>query len=196
MVVGPGLLTILVAGTASAFMAWSIGAGSSGSTPFAPAVGANAITTLRAAFLVGILGFAGAVLQGANVTEAVGRELVIGTTLSTPVTVAVLAGIVGAVVANIEFVLLGPPGESASVAGAVAASVDWPPTAMVAATTALLAGGIAGTLFRRASVDPTAANREFLLALGGLVAFSAGGTQVGLALGPLLPLLDPYELPL
>jgi PiT family inorganic phosphate transporter len=278
MVAGSGLLTVLVAGVASAFMAWSIGAGSSGSTPFAPAVGANAITTLRAGFLVGILGFAGAVLQGANVTEAVGRELIVGVTLSpvaatlallvagglvavgvftgypiataftvtgavvgtglalggapawgkylqigtlwvlvpvvggasayalgrllrsrslsTPVTVSVLGAVVGAIVANIEFALLGPPGESASIAGVVATAVGWSATAGVVLATVALAGAAAGVLFRRASTDPTAANREFLLALGALVAFSAGGTQVGLALGPLLPLLDPYELPL
>ncbi len=30
--------------------------------------------------------------------------------------------------------------------------------------------------------------RHFLLILGGLVAFSAGGSQVGLAIGPLIPL--------
>ncbi|NIS35856.1 MAG: inorganic phosphate transporter, partial [Actinobacteria bacterium] len=37
-----------------------------------------------------------------------------------------------------------------------------------------------------------------LLVLGGLVAFSAGGSQVGLAIGPLLPLLGdlPIEVPL
>jgi len=278
MAAGSSLATVLVAAGASAFMAWSIGAGSSGSTPFAPAVGANAITTLRAALLVGVLGFAGAVLQGANVTEAVGRELILGTTLSpaaatlallvagglvavgvftgypiataftvtgavvgtglalggdpawgkylqigtlwvlvpvvggaaayalgrllqdgplpTAATVSLLGGLVGAIVGNIEFVLLGPPGESASVARAVAAAVGWPAPAAVAGTTVVLAGATAAALFWRASTDPTAANREFLLALGALVAFSAGGTQVGLALGPLLPLLDPYELPL
>jgi PiT family inorganic phosphate transporter len=32
--------------------------------------------------------------------------------------------------------------------------------------------------------------------LGGLVAFSAGGSQVGLAIGPLLPLVDPFDVPL
>jgi PiT family inorganic phosphate transporter len=66
----------------------------------------------------------------------------------------------------------------------------------VAGTTvalALLAGVV---LFWRSATDTTVAIREFLLAMGALVAFSAGGTQVGLALGPLLPLLDPYELPL
>ncbi|MFB6071153.1 MAG: anion permease [Halanaeroarchaeum sp.] len=278
MVAGTGLAMVLVAGAASAFMAWSIGAGSSGSTPFAPAVGANAITTLRAGLLVGILGFAGAVLQGANVTEAVGRELIVGATLSpvaatlalviagalvavgvftgypiataftvtgavvgtglalggqpamdkyvqigtlwvlvpivggatsyalgrllrsdgisTAVTVALLGGVVGAIVANVELALLGPPGRSASIARSVAATVAEPSPASLALATLAIAGVVAGALYRPAARDPTAANREFLLALGALVAFSAGGTQVGLALGPLLPLLDPYDLPL
>jgi PiT family inorganic phosphate transporter len=278
MVVGSGVATLIVAGIASAFMAWSIGAGSSGSTPFAPAVGANAITTLRAGFLVGILGFSGAVLQGANVTEAVGRELVVGVTLSplsatlalliagglvaigvfagypiataftvtgavvgtglalgggpawgkyaqigtlwvlvpivggasayalgrllrddrlpTSATVPLLGAGVGAIVANIEFALLGPSGESASLGQAVAAATPVSTATGVAGTTvalALLAGVV---LFWRSATDTTVAIREFLLAMGALVAFSAGGTQVGLALGPLLPLLDPYELPL
>ncbi|WP_175424268.1 inorganic phosphate transporter, partial [Haladaptatus sp. W1] len=77
-----GLLTVIIAGVASLFMAWAIGAGSSGSTPFAPAVGANALSVMRAGFLVGILGFLGAALQGANVSQAVGRELIHGVQLS------------------------------------------------------------------------------------------------------------------
>jgi PiT family inorganic phosphate transporter len=278
MVVGPGIATLVVAGIASAFMAWSIGAGSSGSTPFAPAVGANAITTLRAGFLVGILGFAGAVLQGANVTEAVGRELVVGVTLSplsatlalliagglvafgvftgypiataftvtgavvgtglalggapawakyvqigtlwvlVPIvggatayalgrllrddrlpawaTVPLLGAGVGAIVANIEFALLGPSGESASIARAVAVATPGPEVVGVVGTTLCLAFVAGGFLLWRVATDTTVALREFLLAMGALVAFSAGGTQVGLAIGPLLPLLDPYELPL
>jgi len=76
----PGTILLFVtAAVASLFMAWVIGAGSSGATPFAPAVGANAIPTMRAAFLVGILGFVGAVTQG-SVSEAVGTGLVRGST--------------------------------------------------------------------------------------------------------------------
>ncbi|MDX1745285.1 MAG: inorganic phosphate transporter, partial [Halobacteriales archaeon] len=41
---------VAVSGLSSLFMAWTIGAGSSGSTPFAPAVGANAISVMRAGF--------------------------------------------------------------------------------------------------------------------------------------------------
>jgi len=275
--VGP-IATFLIAGFASLFMAWAIGAGSSGSTPFAPAVGANAISVMRAGFVVGLLGLAGAVLQGANVTEAVGRELVLGVTLSptaavvglitaailvavgvfagypiataftvtgavvgvglamggTPAwpkyqeiatlwvltpflgggtayvtartlrnesvperfAVPALAGIVGAILANVEFVLLGPPGEAAAVAGVATTGIGGPTLAVRAGVTLVAALLAATLLYWDSTDDPAAGQRHFLLALGGLVAFSAGGSQVGLALGPLLPLLDPYDLPL
>ena len=261
------LATFVVAGGASLFMAWAIGAGSSGSTPFAPAVGANAISVMRAGFFVGILGLAGATLQGANVTEAVGRELVVGTTLSpaasivaltiaavlvavgvftgypiataftvtgavvgtglalgggpawpkyyeiltvwtlTPfvgsgvaygtakllrneavteaVAIPALAGVVGAILANVEFVLLGPPDEAATVAATVGGG-----RLGRAAVTLAFAVVVAAALAADMRADEAAGQRHFLLALGGLVAFSAGGSQVGLALGPLLPLVE------
>ena len=259
--------TFLAAGGASLFMAWAIGAGSSGSTPFAPAVGANAISVMRAGFLVGILGLLGATLQGANVTEAVGRDLIVGTTLSpvaaivalsiaaglvavgvfagypiataftvtgavvgaglamggdpawakyyeilavwtltpfvgggiaygtakllrhesVPETVAtpVLAGLVGAILANVEFVLLGPPDVAQSVAEVASSGI--PGRLAVTAVLAVAVGVLMAADMRN---DIAAGQRHFLLALGGLVAFSAGGSQVGLALGPLLPLFD------
>lgn len=276
------IATLVVAAVASLFMAWAIGAGSSGSTPFAPAVGANAISVMRAGFLVGLLGFAGAVLQGANVSEAVGRELIVGVTLSaeaatvglltaaalvaigvflgypiataftvtgaivgvglalggdpawakyqeitalwvlTPFvgggiayatarllrsegmpeiyTVPVLAGIVGLMLANIEFALLGPPDVGMSISVAAAAATDAPTVAGsdpvrsgVTLAVALACALAVGQDMRR---DQERAQRRFLLVLGGLVAFSAGGSQVGLAIGPLLPLFDPFDLPL
>ncbi|WP_336001327.1 inorganic phosphate transporter [Halorientalis halophila] len=279
MVAAGTIATFLVAGGASLFMAWAIGAGSSGSTPFAPAVGANAISVMRAGFFVGLLGLAGAVLQGANVTEAVGRELVLNATISpmaavvalltaailvaigvfagypiataftvtgavvgvglalggdpawpkyqeiaimwvaTPfvgggiaygvartlrnervpesVAVPLLAGVVGAVLAITEFVVLGPPGEAASLASVGAANFPGLPSAAVYVAVALAAAAVVTlALWLDVREDPEAGQRHFLLALGGLVAFSAGGSQVGLALGPLLPLLDPFEVPL
>ncbi len=277
MVATSALATLVVAGLASLFMAWAIGAGSSGSTPFAPAVGANAISILRAGFLVGILGLLGAVLQGANVTEAVGRELIVGVSLTptaavvglltaailvaigvftgypiataftvtgavigvglaiggapawgkyqqiatlwilTPfvgggiayatarllrhegtrerVIVPILAGLVGLVLANVKFVLLGPEGGQASVAEtAVDAIGGGLPVRLgvslaIAAVLALL---VAWDVRR----DLAGGQQRFLLFLGGLVAFSAGGSQVGLALGPLVPLLSDFQIPI
>jgi len=271
------VVTLVIASLASLFMAWAIGAGSSGSTPFAPAVGANAISIMRAGFLVGILGFLGAVLQGANVTEAVGEDLIIGAQLSataatialiiaaslvaigiftgypiataftvtgavvgvglamggdpawgkyqqilalwvaTPfigggiayvtarllradgipirITVPFLGGIVGLILASVQFVFFAPGDGQASLAQAAA---RWLGGGLFtyAAVSLLVAIFVSGILYRETIINPATAQRRFLLALGGLVAFSAGGSQVGLALGPLLPLLGGFEIPL
>lgn len=290
-----GMLGVAV--VASGFMAWSIGAGSSGSTPFAPAVGANAISVMRAGFVVGILGLLGATLQGANVTETVGRELVRGVTLSPaaaviglgtaaglvaigvfrgyPIATAftvtgavvgaglamggapawgtyaeiatlwllipfvggsvayatarllrsdqveettavpLLAGVVGLILANVEFVLLGPPGEGTSIASATAGPIVIPiadatrgispllpilslRTVVAALVSLAVAVAVSVAMWRELHRDRATGQRRFLLALGALVAFSAGGSQVGLALGPLLPILDnsPVSVPL
>ncbi|MWG34460.1 inorganic phosphate transporter [Halomarina oriensis] len=265
--------TLVVAALASLFMAWAIGAGSSGSTPFAPAVGANAISVMRAGFYVGLLGLLGALLQGANVTEAVGRELIGGVTLSPlaavvalllaaalvaigvfagyPIATAftvtgavvgvglamggdpawakyreistlwvlvpfvgggtayatarllrsdrvperavllALAALVGVILANVDFALLGPAGQPSSVVDALYIRSDGPSrTPFLVGVSAVFGLVAAGLLAWDLREGPVAAQRHFLLVLGGLVAFSAGGSQVGLALGPLLPLLD------
>ncbi|ADD05291.1 transport protein (probable substrate phosphate/sulfate) [Natrialba magadii ATCC 43099] len=273
------IATFLIAALASLFMAWAIGAGSSGSTPFAPAVGANAISVMRAGFFVGILGFSGAVLQGANVSEAVGTELIGGVVLSpSAATIALiiaaalvaigvfagypiataftvtgavvgvglamggtpawpkyieiatlwiltpfvggglaytiarllrsepisetylivgLAAFVGVLVANIEFAILGPAeAGGASIAQASSGWVPGPDLAGVVVVTAIIAvlwGGAVGFDLRG---DVERGERHFLLVLGALVAFSAGGSQVGLAIGPLIPLSDDVGLPL
>jgi PiT family inorganic phosphate transporter len=274
MVATGTLLTFVVAAAASLFMAWTIGAGSSGSTPFAAAVGANAISVMRAGFLVGILGFAGAVLQGANVTQAVGTQLIGGVSLTataaivgllaaaalvavgiftgypiataftvtgavigvglalggdpawpkyrqiatlwvlTPFagggvayatarllrspsvperyTITVLGAIVGLIVSRINFTLLGPSGSADSIADTLGATLPGGSLAVTAAAALL----VAAVLFRGQVVAPESTQRRFLLAMGGLVAFSAGGSQVGLALGPLIPLLDDFAIPL
>ena len=275
------LALIVIAAGASLFTAWTIGAGSSGSTPFAAAVGANAISVMRAGFVVGVLGFAGAVLQGANVSETVGRSLIRGVALSpTAVVVALLtaaalvaigvytgypiataftvtgavvgvglalggdpawakyrqvagvwvavpfvggsiayatakllrddrvaervavpalAGVVGLLLANVEFAFLGASGESASPAALAAAALRGNPGSPGLHLLAVSVGAAAAVaLLVRVDVcrDPEAGQRHFLLALGGLVAFSAGGSQVGLAVGPLLPLQDAASVPL
>jgi len=283
MVVTATLVTLVVAALASLFMAWSIGAGSSGSTPFAPAVGANAISVMRAGFIVGVLGLSGAVLQGANVTEAVGTELVVGSVLtatastvallvaaalvaigvfagypiataftvtgavvgvglangggpaiakyqqiaslwvltpfvgggiaygtarllrneSVPERVAIpsLAGVVGLLVVNIRFAALG--GEAGRSLAQVGASAT-PPIVLpllgvdfgVVAVSGLFVLASFAIVRREIVVDAARGQRRFLLVLGGLVAFSAGGSQVGLAIGPLVPLLGAVAVPL
>ncbi|GGL47860.1 anion permease [Halocalculus aciditolerans] len=225
---------------------------------------------MRAGFIVGVLGLAGAVLQGANVSEAVGTELIYGVTL-TPLAVVValitaaglvaigvfagypiataftvtgavvgtglamgggpawakyqqivslwiavpfvggaiayatarllrevvdeavaipfLAGLVGALIANVEFVLLGPSDVSESLSTWVGVNTGLSPTVATAAVTAAAFLAAAGAVRWDVTRDEAAGQRHFLLVLGGLVAFSAGGSQVGLAVGPVLPLV-------
>jgi PiT family inorganic phosphate transporter len=266
------LALFLIAALASAFMAWVIGAGSSGATPFAPAVGANAISTMRAAFVVGIFGFAGAVTQGANVSETLGNGLVGGVSLpatgvivalgigaglmaigirtgypiataftvtgavvgvglalggtpmwatyrqigavwvltpfvggglafaiasvlpreDVPETLSVpfLAGVVAAVVVNLQFAFVGPGTSAGSVVGAIQRGVGVDGTGSSVAATLGVALAVAALVHWDIGRDEAGGLRRVLLSLGSLVAFSAGGSQVGLAVGPLLPLLD------
>ena len=259
---------IAIACGASLFMAWTIGAGSSGSTPFTPAVGANAISIMRAGLLVGILGFAGAVLQGANVANAVGTSLVGGVTLTSiaatillllaaslvaigiftgypiataftvtgavigvglglggsPVwsaylqiaalwlltpfvggglayltaqilrsesvperySVPLLGGIVGLVLANIPFTVLGSSSGGESVSTFIASQLPMPQVASLGLSSLIIATSLALVLALDMNSDVENGQQHFLLGLGALVAFSAGGSQVGLAIGPLL----------
>jgi PiT family inorganic phosphate transporter len=71
-------VTVVAAALAGLFVAWSIGAVAIGGGAFAPAVGANAIPVRRAALLLALFGFFGALLQGASVAETTGTGLVRG----------------------------------------------------------------------------------------------------------------------
>jgi PiT family inorganic phosphate transporter len=98
-------------------------------------------------------------------------------------------------VVNVRFALLAPGGEMASIAVVAAHALPLsPPAGRVAVTLAgaLLVGGVVRLDLSR---DVDAGLRHFLLALGGLVAFSAGASQVGLAVGPLVPLTVGTAIP-
>ncbi|MFA9517548.1 anion permease [Halopenitus sp. H-Gu1] len=252
-------------------MAWALGANSN-SPPFAPAIGANAISTMRAAFLIGIFAAAGALTQGGAISETVGAELIgsvtitplaastgllvaasfmifgvytgypvpaafattgamVGVGLSlggdpafgtyqrigtfwllvppmsgglafltaillrrdeVPETVGVplLAAVVGGILANIRLSVIPHPDRAqGSLADAVSIAVGRPLVAgldAIAILVTLLIAGIGFSVIRRmtqASVEKGI--RTFLLILGSVVAFSSGGSQVGLATGPL-----------
>jgi len=273
----PALIALFIgAALASLFMAWVIGAGSSGATPFAPAVGANAIGTMRAALLVGVFGFVGAVTQGGNVSEAVGNGLVGGMSMpvagvilvlvlgaglmavgiitgypiataftvtgavigvglalgGTPVwakyqqiaavwvltpfvgggiayaiasllprpdvperySIPVLVGLVTAVLVNIEFSFLGGENSAGTLreAGQQILAVDGRASALV--VTGGVAVAVATVVWWDVGRDQHGGLQRVLLILGSLVAFSAGGSQVGLAVGPLIPLLGEIEM--
>ncbi|MFC6771664.1 inorganic phosphate transporter, partial [Halorubrum pallidum] len=233
-----------------------------------PAVGANAIGTMRAAFLVGMFGFAGAVTQGGNVSEAVGSGLVGGISLpiagvilvlvlgaglmavgittgypiataftvtgavigvglalgGTPVwpkyrqiaaiwvltpfvgggiaftiasllprpdvperySIPVLAGLVGAVLVNVQFSFLNEGGTSGTLRGFGQQLLAIDGLASAVSITGFAALVVAAVVWWDVNRDERGGLRRVLLALGSLVAFSAGGSQVGLAVGPLL----------
>lgn len=266
------VILFVVAIVASLFMAWTIGAGSAGSTPFAPAVGAQAISVMRAGFIVGLCIFLGAVFQGANVSEAVGRELIGGVALTTsaaavaliiaaslvtigiftgypiataftvtggvigvglalggdpnwpkyieiallwiftPVVgggisygiskvlmkktieerrvIALLGAIVSILLVNIEFAVLGNESEGATISE-VLLSILPGPQILVWTVIALVFGSIGWAIMsHQLHKGLTRGERQFTLVMGAFVAFSAGGSQVGLAVGPLVPLLE------
>ncbi|MFC7248832.1 anion permease [Halomicroarcula sp. GCM10025324] len=252
--------------------AWALGANSN-SPPFAPAIGANAISTMRAAFLIGILAAAGALTQGGSISETVGAGLIgdatitslaataglltatlfmafgvytgypvpaafattgamVGVGLSlggTPVyetyqriglfwvlvppvsgglayltatllrrddipeTVGVplLAAVVGGIVANVQLsVIPSPPGATQnSLAGAATMVLPAPSVGgvepVVVAATLLLAAASFVFIRRRTQDSVDRGIKTFLVVLGSVVAFSSGGSQVGLATGPL-----------
>ncbi|ELY65259.1 inorganic phosphate transporter [Natrinema versiforme] len=266
VLVGVAILTCL-------FMAWVLGANSN-SPPFAPAIGANAISTMQAAFVIGILAAAGALMQGGSISETIGADLIDGVTITplaataglltaasfmaigiytrypipaafattgamvgvglslggdpamatyrrlgtfwllvpimsgglayatatvlrrddVPETIGVplLAGIVGAIVANVGLgVIPDPAAGQGTLAGFVARQFGGGPmlASGVDLGTVLVTIGVGVLAFywvrNRVLVSVESGIRSFLLVLGGIVAFSSGGSQVGLATGPL-----------
>jgi len=263
---------------AGLFMAWALGA-SSNSPPFAPAVGANALPTMRAAFFIGIFAGLGAVVQGGSISQTVGSGLINGVTI-TPLAAAIglltaagfivlgvwtgypvpaafavtgamvgvglalggspayatyrtivsfwamvpivsssiafavatmlrrddvpdaigvplLGGLVGAMVANVHLTLIPSPTGPGTVAGLVTREVGLAGGATIwgypvsHALVSLLLGLVTFGLLRRSMRrSPAAGIRQFLIGLGALVAFSSGGSQVGLATGPLETLFE------
>jgi phosphate/sulfate permease len=270
-VTGAVFWVLLVLATLTSLVtAWALGANSN-SPPFAPAIGANAISTMRAAFLIGILAALGALTQGGSISETVGSGLVanaqitslgataglltatgfmafgvysgypvpaafattgamVGVGLSLggdpvyatyrriglfwvlvppvsgglayltatvlrrddiPETVGVplLAAVVGAIVANVRLSVIPAPagGSQGTLAGLVGFLVDAPParTAGAALVTVFLAAASFRFIRRRTRESVDRGIKTFLVVLGSVVAFSSGGSQVGLATGPL-----------
>jgi PiT family inorganic phosphate transporter len=104
--------------------------------------------------------------------------------------VPLLAGAVGAVLANVHFAFLGPAGTAGSLTEAVQRVLGTDGLAVPVLVSLALGGSVAALVSLQIRRDEATGLRRVLLALGSLVAFSAGGSQVGLAVGPLVPLLE------
>ena len=275
------LLVVGVAVLASLGMAWALGA-SSNSPPFAPAVGANALPTMRAAFFIGVFAALGAIAQGGSISETVGKDLIDGVAISPlaaaaglltsaafiavgvrtgypipaafattgaivgaglslggapafdtyqrlglfwiavpfvsatiaygtatllrrddvpeEIGVPALAGVVGVILANVRLAVFPGPDGQGTLAGFLSrrfGRIDlFGVYDFVGVVVSLAFGALVFVALRRemqASVD--AGIRKFLVGLGAIVAFSSGGSQVGLATGPLEPLFDSLGTP-
>ncbi|MBX0322575.1 inorganic phosphate transporter [Halomicroarcula sp. F13] len=265
----PGLVfwaLVVLATLTGLVTAWALGANSN-SPPFAPAIGANAISTMRAAFLIGILAALGALTQGGSISETVGAGLIDGVQITSlaataglltatlfmafgvysgypvpaafattgamigvglslggapvfgtyqriatfwalvppvsgglayitatilrrddiPETVGVplLAAVVGGIVANVELSVIPAPADATqnSIAGFAAMVVPLP--GVVVLVTVLAAAASFLFIRRRTQQSVDKGIKTFLVVLGSVVAFSSGGSQVGLATGPL-----------
>ncbi|SIR32239.1 inorganic phosphate transporter, PiT family [Haladaptatus litoreus] len=269
------IAVLSVGAVASFFMAWTVGAGW---TPYAPSVGARTMTIMRAAFFTGLFGIAGAVLQGANVTEAMAAGLIEGVSISpigavialtvaaglvaigvfagyplataftatgavigvglalggqpayakyqqilllwvlTPFlcggtayglarlirrddvpdeyTIPLFGGLVGLILANSPFTMLAPEQGGASVAAVLSEELPLSPLLGLAVVTLLVGLVLGGILLLEVRSSVRRGQRHLLFGIGALVSFSAGGSQVGLAVGPLVPMLTPLELPI
>ncbi len=124
----------------------------------------------------------------AYVTASILRREDVSDTLAIPL----LGGLVGVVVANVTLALLpAAPGTRPTIANLVSRWLGPTPAVAGAYDLAMVATSLGcGTavfllLHRQAQRSVDVAVRRFLIALGGLVAFSSGGSQVGLAIGPL-----------
>jgi PiT family inorganic phosphate transporter len=263
---------VVLATVTSLGTAWALGANSN-SPPFAPAIGANAISTMKAAFAIGILAALGALTQGGSISETVGSGLINGVAITSlaatvglltatgfmafgiysgypvpaafattgamigvglslgggpavatyrqigtfwllvppvsgglafatatllrredvPETLSIplLAALVGAIVANIRLSIIPSPAgaEQGSLAGLAAGVISTPAVAGVDAATVLATLVVAAVSFqlihRQTVASADRGIRTFLTVLGSVVAFSSGGSQVGLATGPL-----------
>jgi phosphate/sulfate permease len=101
--------------------------------------------------------------------------------------VPLLAGAVGGVVMNVTFGFVPAPEGSGTIAGYVSRLAGSPKVAeieVVAAVATVVFAALAFLYIRRSMlVSVDAGIRRFLLILGSVVAFSSGGSQVGLATG-------------
>ncbi|MFW6321978.1 MAG: anion permease [Halohasta sp.] len=188
---------LLILAFCISFAVAAVTGASSVSVSMAPAIGSQSIGVLRGAFVVGAVGFIGAVVQGAAVTRGVGSEIVTGSVTFEMGTVALV--VIGVYVGmGIYFehsipVAFSTFGAVAGVgfAADLGANLDyWYLTLGSWVGSGVVAIGLAYGLAQLIEQIPDSARIDrgidtAVLFAGIVFSFIGGGSQVGLAVGPL-----------
>jgi len=192
-------LILLAGALLTSFAVAAVTGASSVSVSMAPAVGANSTGVLRGAFLVGIVGFVGAVAQGAAVTRGVGTSIVSGSVSFEMGTIALL--VIGLYVGlGIYFQHSIPVAFSTfgAIAGVGLAAGYSPNLGYWSLTLASwVASGVVAVFLAYGTVQlirryvPESARMDHtidraVMFAGIVFSFIGGGSQVGLAVGPLV----------
>ncbi|WP_164974645.1 inorganic phosphate transporter [Halegenticoccus tardaugens] len=172
---------------------------SSVSVSMAPAIGSNSVGALRGALLVGVFGFAGAVAQGAAVTRGVGTEIVSGAITFEMGTVALVViglyvglGIVAEHSIPVAFSTFGAVAGVGFAAGYAPNAGYWTLTlaSWIGSGLAAVVLALGITLLIRRYVPRSSRSDRVIdkavLFAGIVFSFIGGGSQVGLAVGPLV----------
>ena len=186
---------------ASVFMGVSIGA-STVASAFGPVNSARSANVLRSALLAGFFAFLGAVTQGSNVTETVGSGL-LGGGIQTSQAALILFVAAALVIISVmgdypmptAFTVIGAVigsglafGNTLNFSGIGKILGYW---LIVPFLSLGLSFGIAKLLRKFVSREDSEREIKILLLLtGSYVAYSAGASAVGLAVGPLTGLID------
>jgi len=200
----PSLL-LLAVGLAISFAVAAVTGASSVSVSMAPAIGSNSIGVLRGALFVGLVGFVGAVAQGAAVTRGVGTKIVSGPVgFEMGIIALVVIGLfVGAGIylehsIPVAFSTFGGVAGVGLAAGYSPNIEYWTLTLSSWVLSGIVAVGLAYgmvQLVRRYVPETNRADRTIdkaVLASGIVFSFIGGGSQVGLAVGPLVGTVEEF----
>ncbi len=200
------MILIPVAFFSALFMAWTVGA-TCGSTSFGPVVSSRAMGILRSSLLAGVIAFLGAFLQGGKVTNSLSSGFVTGAELGPMQAVLILLVSATMIAVGVwrhypiptAFTLVGATiGAGLGMGG----SLEVRQVAIVFSywlALPFVAGAIGYGLSKllRTVISPGASSRKVLFPLlivfGSYTSFTAGANSVGLAVGPLVNVI---ELPL
>ena len=190
---------LLGVGLVISFLVAAVTGASSVSVSMAPAIGSNSIGVLRGAFFVGLVGFVGAVVQGAAVTRGVGTRIVSGAVTFEIGTIALV--VIGLFVGLGIYLEHSIPVAFSTFGGVAGAGLGagyrpnldyWSLTLSSWVLSGIVAVALAYVmvqLIRRYVPESDRANRTIdkaVLFAGIVFSFIGGGSQVGLAIGPLV----------